>query len=279
MAQETAPDTVGLDSLQFAKAIRRSALEMVHHANSSHIGSGLSMADILSVLYSTVMRVHPQEPKWPGRDRFLISKGHAAAMLYSALAECGFFPKDWLKKYCDFGSPLAGHVTHCKVPGVEVSSGSLGHGLSMACGMALAAKADKASWRVFALLSDGECDEGSIWEAAMFAPFHKLKNLTAIVDYNKIQSFGSVADVLNLEPFADKWRAFGWKVSEVDGHDHAALKHVLASPADEAGRPHLVLAHTIKGKGVSFMEGQLAWHYKSPSPDQLVAALAEVDAA
>jgi len=252
---------------------------MVHHANSSHIGSGLSMADILSVLYATVLRVRPQDPKWPDRDRFLISKGHAAAMLYSALAEGGFFPKEWLEKYCDAGSPLAGHVTHCKVPGVEVSSGSLGHGLSIACGMALASKADKANWRVFALLSDGECDEGSIWEAAMFAPFHKLNNLTAVIDYNKIQSFGTVAEVLNLEPFADKWRAFGWKVSEVDGHDHAALKQVLDAPSDEAQRPHLVLAHTIKGKGVSFMEGQLAWHYKSPSAEQLAAALAEVEAA
>jgi transketolase len=264
------------DSKLFAKNVRRHALRMVHHASSSHIGSGLSMADILSVLYCSVLNVRPEAPDWPDRDRFLLSKGHAAAMLYATLAERGFFPHEWLERYCDFESPLAGHVTHCKVPGIETSSGSLGHGLGLACGMALAAKADKAPWRVFALLSDGECDEGSIWEAAMFAPFHKLDNLTAIVDYNKIQSFGSVAEVLDLEPFADKWRAFGWDVTEIDGHDHAALETALKTRG--AGRPRLVLAHTVKGKGVSFMEGQLAWHYKSPSIEQLAQALAEVDA-
>jgi transketolase len=265
-----------LDSKQFARNIRRHALRMVAHANSSHIGSGLSMADIISVLYTSILNVRPQEPSWPQRDRFLLSKGHAAAMLYAALVERGFFPSEWLERYCDFGTPLAGHVTHCKVPGVEVSSGSLGHGLSLACGMALAAKYDQAKWRVFVLLSDGECDEGSVWEAAMFAPFHKLGNLTAIVDYNKIQSFGSVAEVLDLEPFAAKWRAFGWEVIEVDGHDHGTLERALLLTGD--GRPRLLLAHTIKGKGVSFMEGQLAWHYKSPNPEQLAAAIDEVEA-
>ena len=232
---------MSLDSIAFAKRIRSHALRMVHRTNSSHIGGCLSMADIVSVLYSSVIHVRPQEPTWPDRDRFLLSKGHAAAMLYAALAERGFFPIDWLDHYCAFGNPLAGHVTHCKVPGVEVSSGSLGHGLGLACGMALAGKADKAPWRVFVLLSDGECDEGSIWEAALFAPFHKLGNLTAIVDYNKIQSFGSVADVLDLEPFADKWRAFGWDVVEVDGHDHAVLHGVLKTSRSEEGRPQLVL--------------------------------------
>lgn len=265
-----------MDSKVFARDIRKDALRMVHHANSSHIGSGLSIADILSVLYCSVLNVRPTQPDWRDRDRFLMSKGHAAAMLYAALAERGFFPREWLDQYCDFGTPLAGHVTHCKVPGVEISSGSLGHGLSLACGMALAAKADSAPWRVFVLLSDGECDEGSIWEAAMFAPFRKLDNLTAIVDYNKLQSFGSVVEVLDLEPFADKWRAFGWDVVEVDGHDHSALENALK--ARGTGRPRLILAHTIKGKGVSFMEGQLAWHYKSPSAEQLVQALEEVEA-
>ena len=249
-----------IESIAFSKRIRAHALRMVQRTNSSHIGSGLS-----------------QEPDWAGRDRFLLSKGHAAAMLYAALHESGFFPQDWLERYCEFGSPLAGHVTHCKVPGVEASSGSLGHGLGLACGMALAGKVDKASWRVFVVLSDGECDEGSIWEAAMFAPFHKLGNLTAIVDYNKIQSFGTVAEVLDLEPFADKWRAFGWQVTEVDGHDHAALEAALAT-RDFNGPPHLILAHTVKGKGVSFMENKLMWHYKSPSPEQLAEALKEVEA-
>lgn len=265
------------DSIAFAKRIRAHALRMVQRTNSSHIGSGLSMADIIAVLYQDVMRVRPQEPQWPNRDRFLLSKGHAAAMLYSALHERGFFPRDWLDRYCDFGSPLAGHVTHCKVPGVEVSSGSLGHGLGLACGMALAGKVDKADWRVFVVLSDGECDEGSIWEAAMFAPFHKLGNLTCIVDYNKIQSFGTVAEVLDLEPFADKWRAFGWDVTEVDGHDHSELQSAL-QPRDFNSKPHLILAHTVKGKGVSFMENKLMWHYKSPTPEQLAQALAEVEA-
>jgi len=269
-------DALELDSPRFAKNIRKNALRMVHHANSSHIGSGLSMADILSVLYASILNLRPQEPNWAERDRLLVSKGHAAAMLYASLAERGFFPQEWLEKYCDYGSPLAGHITHCKVPGVETSSGSLGHGLSLACGMALAATADRATWRVFVILSDGECDEGSIWEAAMFAPFHNLTNLTAVIDYNKIQSFGNVVDVLNLEPFADKWRAFGWDVTEVDGHDHAALKYALAkNPTD---RPRLILAHTIKGKGVSFMEGRLAWHYKSPNTEELAKALNEVEA-
>ena len=266
-----------IESVAFSKRIRGHALRMVQRTNSSHIGSGLSMADIVSVLYAKVMQLRPQEPDWAGRDRFLLSKGHAAAMLYAALHESGFFPQDWLERYCEFGSPLAGHVTHCKVPGVEASSGSLGHGLGLACGMALAGKVDKASWRVFVVLSDGECDEGSIWEAAMFAPFHKLGNLTAIVDYNKIQSFGAVAEVLDLEPFADKWRAFGWQVTEVDGHDHTALESALGThPFD--GPPHLILAHTVKGKGVSFMENKLMWHYKSPSPEQLAQALQDVEA-
>ena len=266
-----------IESVAFSRRIRGHALRMVQRTNSSHIGSGLSMADIISVLYAKVIQLRPQDPDWAGRDRFLLSKGHAAAMLYAALHESGFFPHDWLERYCEFGSPLAGHVTHCKVPGVEASSGSLGHGLGLACGMALAGKVDKASWRVFVVLSDGECDEGSIWEAAMFAPFHKLGNLTAIVDYNKIQSFGTVAEVLDLEPFADKWRAFGWQVTEVDGHDHAALESALAAhPFD--GPPHLILAHTVKGKGVSFMENKLMWHYKSPSPEQLAQALQEVEA-
>jgi transketolase len=268
---------MSLESVAFAKRIRCHALRMVHRTNSSHIGGGLSMADIVSVLYCSVLRVRPEEPAWSERDRFLLSKGHAAAMLYAALAERGFFPRDWLDRFCEYGSPLAGHVTHCRVPGVEVSSGSLGHGLGLACGMALAGKADKAPWRVFVLLSDGECDEGSTWEAALFAPHHKLGNLTAIVDYNKIQSFGSVAEVLDLEPFADKWRAFGWDVAEVDGHDHAALRDVLKAARAEAGRPRLILAHTVKGKGVSFMENQLAWHYKSPSPEQLAQALKELE--
>lgn len=258
-----------------ARQIRARAVRMVHAARASHIGSCFSMADILAVLYGGVMRVRPEEPRWPDRDRFLISKGHAAAAVYATLAEVGFFPVEWLDTYCKDGTKLAGHVSH-GVPGVEVSTGSLGHGLSLGCGMALAGKKDQAPYRVFALLSDGECDEGSIWEAVLFAPHHHLDNLVAIVDYNKIQSFGTVKDVLDLEPFADKWRAFGWHTVEVDGHDHQALGEILGKVPLQAGKPTAVIAHTVKGKGVSFMENTLTWHYKSPADAELASALDEL---
>jgi transketolase len=264
---------------ELAARIRAHALRMVHAARASHIGTCLSMADILAVLYGAVLRVDPARPDWEDRDRFILSKGHGAAALYATLAERGFFPAQWLRTYCGDGSRLAGHVAHHDVPGVEVSSGSLGHGLSIACGMALAGRRDGRPYRVFALLSDGECDEGSIWEAVLFAPHHRLDNLVAVVDYNKIQSFGPVAEVLDLEPFAAKWRAFGWAVREVDGHDHRQLHDALrpGGGGAERPRPTVVIAHTVKGKGVSFMEDDLAWHYRSPSPEQLARALAELD--
>lgn len=269
----TSPDTRA-----FAARLRRSVLHMTHKAKASHIGTSFSMADLLAMLYGGgVLRVDPSRPDWPDRDRFLLSKGHGAAGVYAALAEAGFFPKDWLDRYCEDGSPLAGHIHH-EVPGVEVSSGSLGHGLSIACGMALAGKADSRPYRVFALLSDGECDEGSIWEAVLFAPHHRLDNLVAIVDHNKIQSFGTVKEVLDLEPFAEKWRAFRWAVREVDGHDHEQIAKTLRSVPFEVGRPSAVIAHTIKGKGVSFMENKLLWHYKSVDAAQLAEALADLEA-
>lgn len=262
------------DSRAYARRMRAHALRMVHAAKASHIGTCLSAADVLAVLYHDVMRIEPQNPKLPQRDRFILSKGHGAAIIYAALAERGFFPATWLNDYCTDGSPLTGHINHAGVPGVEVSTGSLGHGLSIGCGMALGLRADGQGARVFVMLSDGECDEGSIWEAALFAPFHKLANLTVIVDYNKIQSFGSVKDVLDLEPFADKWRAFGWHVVELDGHDHAALRPALKTMQPQ--QPTLILAHTVKGKGISFMENDLAWHYRSPDAAQLAQALAEL---
>jgi len=261
-----------------ARAIRLQALGMVHRARSSHIGSCLSIADLLAVLYGSVLRVDPAQPDWPDRDRFLLSKGHAAAGLYAVLAERGFFPKTWLETYGADDSRLAGHAVHYGVPGIEFSTGSLGHGLSVGCGMALAAKADHASFRTFALLSDGECDEGSVWEAVLFAPHHRLDNLVAIVDYNKIQSFGTVKEVLDLDPLAEKWRAFGWAVREIDGHDHDRIEATLRDIPWTAGKPSALIAHTIKGKGVAFMEGNLAWHYKSPSDDQLAAAIAALEA-
>jgi transketolase len=265
------------DPAAFAKRIRIHALRMVHAVNASHIGSCLSVADILAVLYMRFLHVDAAAPRMPDRDRLILSKGHAAAILYAALAERGFSPTSELAKYCQPGTALTGHVSHA-VPGVEASTGSLGHGLPMAVGLALAAKADKRNWRSVCILSDGECDEGSNWEAILFAPHHRLDNLVAIVDYNKIQSFGRVDDVLTLEPFADKWRAFGWHVVDLDGHDHAALERALNAIPAVAGKPTVLIAHTVKGRGVSFMEDKLEWHYKSPSAQQLADAIAEVEA-
>jgi transketolase len=269
MTHSNAPDPE-----DFARRIRAHALRMVFNARASHIGSCLSVADIIAVLYTRILRIDPSRPEFPERDRFILSKGHAAAILYAALAERGFFPVATLDSYCANGSFLTGHISHA-VPGVEVSTGSLGHGLPIAVGMAIAAKAGGTSTRVYCVLSDGECDEGSNWEAILFAPHHKLDNLIVIVDFNKIQSFGRVSDVLDLDPFADKWRAFGWNTVELNGHDIPALTEALSAPLVPR-RPLVLIAHTVKGRGVSFMEDKLEWHYRSPSTEQLQAALAEV---
>jgi len=265
-----------LDSVELARRIRVHALRMCASAQASHIGSCMSVADILAVLFAKVLRHNPKLPQWPDRDRLILSKGHAAAALYAALAELDYFPKALLNTYCQDGSQLTGHVSHA-VPGVEVSTGSLGHGLAIGCGMAMAANRDLRPWNIYVILSDGELDEGSIWESALFAGHHKLGQLTAIIDYNKIQSFGSVADILGLDPLADKWQSFGWTVCEVDGHDHEQLMECLTTLESQSVRPRCVIAHTVKGRGVSFMEGQLAWHYRSPSATELEKALAEVE--
>jgi transketolase len=249
---------------------------MVHHARASHIGSCLSMADVLAVLYADVLRVDPARAKWPERDRFVLSKGHAAAILYAVLAERGFFPAALLETYCDDDSILTGHIS-CRVPGVEVSSGSLGHGLPIACGMAMAASRAGRTWRTYALLSDGEMDEGSNWEAALFAGHHGLDNLLAVVDRNRLQGFGACEAVLDLEPLAEKWRAFRWGVREIDGHDHDEARAAFAEAPFRRGRPSVIIARTVKGKGVSFMENELAWHYRSPDDGQLARALAELE--
>ena len=262
--------------ITLATRIRAHALKMIHRARSAHIGTSLSMADLLSVLYGSVLRVDPSRPDWPGRDRFILSKGHGCAAVYAVLAERGFFPRDWLDTYYLDGSPLAGHIVCDGVPGVEVATGSLGHGLSIGCGMALAGKHDGQSYRVFVLLSDGECDEGSAWEAALFAPHHRLDNLIAIVDYNKIQSIGTVKEVLDLEPLAEKWRSFNWAVQEIDGHDFKQIEDALLGVPFRPGKPSCIIAHTVKGKGVSFMENQVAWHYRHPDEEQLRQALAEL---
>lgn len=259
----------------FANVIRVQALRMVHKAKASHIGSCLSIADLLSVLYVNILKYNPQEPKWPCRDRFILSKGHAAAIFYAALAECGFFPKEWLDTYYEDGSVLTGHANH-GVPGIELSTGSLGHGLPVGCGMALAGKRGKKTYRVFVMMSDGELDEGSNWEAILFAPQHQLDNLVAIVDHNTIQGFGHVSEVMELAPLAEKWRAFRWAVREIDGHNCEEIESTLKSIPFEPGKPSVIIAHTVKGKGVSFMENQLAWHYKSPDDKQLAQALTEL---
>jgi transketolase len=261
-----------------AAAIRREALQMVSRIGGSHLGGALSMADILAVLYWEILNVRPSEPTWPDRDRFLLSKGHSCSALYATLALKGFFPLNELATYGQNASRLLAHVSH-KVPGVEFSTGSLGHALPFGAGKALAAKRRGDAWRVFVLLSDGELDEGSNWEAALFSPQHRLDNLTAIIDYNKIQSLGSVADVLDLHPLAEKFRAFRWSVREIDGHDPAAIRDALNATPWEPGKPSCLIAHTVKGKGVDFMEHQLHWHYASPKPDQLSSALAQLDTA
>ena len=251
---------------------------MISQARTSHIGSCLSVADILAVLYGSVLRVDPKRPRWPDRDRLIMSKGHAAAITYAAVAEAGFMPLSRLDEYAHNGGQLYGHVTHVGVPGIEWASGSLGHGLPVGAGMALAAKRDKKAWRVFVVMSDGECDEGSNWEAILFAGHHRLDNLVAIIDYNKIQSLAPVAETLALEPFADKWRAFGWAVVEVDGHDHEAMKKAFDAIPAESGKPTVVIAHTVKGKGVSFMENTVLWHYRTARGEEFDAALAELEA-
>jgi transketolase len=263
------------DTTAMARAIRRHALRMTHAAKASHIGSGLSMADILAVLYGRVVRVDPATPSAPDRDRVIVSKGHAAAAVYAALAERGFIARESLQEYCTDASLLTGHVSH-KVPGVEVSTGSLGHGLPIGCGLALAGRRAMPQFRVFVVLSDGELNEGSNWEALLFAGHHKLSNLVAIVDYNRIQSFGAVADVLELGDLGAKVRGLGWDVVEVDGHDHQALLGALGPQRIGQGMPLMVVARTVKGKGVSFMENRLEWHYRSVDVDQLEQALDEV---
>lgn len=259
-----------------AKTIRIHALKMITAAKASHIGSCLSCADILAVLYGEILNFNPACADDPDRDIFIMSKGHAAAILYAVLAESGFFPLSWLDSYCCNGSVLAGHVSKHGVPGIELSTGSLGHGLSVGCGFAIAAKADNKPSQTFVLLSDGECDEGSNWEAILCASHLELSSLVAIVDFNKIQSFGTVKEVMNLEPFADKWKSFGWAVYEVDGHNHADLITTFRTILQEREKPSVVIAHTTKGKGVHYMENELLWHYRNPNDSQLHEAISEL---
>lgn len=258
-----------------AKLIRKSCLKMVHEANASHLASALSIVDILNALYSDFLKTDPHNQDWEDRDRLLLSKGHACVALYSTLAEYGFFPKEDLINYGKDFSDLMNHVSH-KVSGVEFSTGSLGHALPFGVGKAMAAKRLNKKWKTVVILSDGELGEGSNWEAFLSASHHKLDNLVAIVDYNKLQSLTTVEDTLNLEPLIDKFKAFGWAVLEVDGHDHNMLVETFKKVPFEMDKPSVFLANTVKGKGVSFMENSVQWHYKSPSDQELALAIKEI---
>ncbi len=259
-----------------AKIIREDIITMLAEAGSGHTGGSLSSADIVAALYFWAMNIDPERPYQQDRDRFVLSKGHAAPVLYAALAERGFFPREWLSRLRKLGSPLQGHPDRLKVPGVEASTGSLGQGISWAVGMALAGKIDRKDYRVYALLGDGELEEGMVWEAAMAAAHYRLDNLTAFVDYNGLQIDGRIADVMSPEPIADKFRAFGWQVLEIDGHSHREIMEAIEASQGAAGRPFAVIAHTTKGKGCSFMEDRAEWHGVAPKPEEAERALSEL---
>ena len=267
------------DPAVLAWLIRRNGLEMSHLSRGSHIGSVFSVAEIIAVLYTRVLRVDPKRPDWPDRDRLVLSKGHAGSAVYAALAETGFFPVETLKTHYGNGSVLSGHVSHKGVPGVEVSTGSLGHGLGISAGLALGAKMDGAQWRTYAVMGDGECDEGSVWESALQAAQFGLDRLIAVVDYNHMQSLTTVEKTLRLEPFEQKWRDFGWNAMSTDGHSIDALTDAFEWARGQAGsgKPSVILAHTTKGKGVSFMENNILWHYRTPQGEEYEAALRELE--
>jgi transketolase len=262
-------------SLLFAKQIRAHSLRMVTAAGASHIASALSIADIVAVLYANILSSYPDHPDHQDRDRFLLSKGHACTAVYAALAEIGFLPLEELESYGANGSRLMNHISH-HVPGVEFSAGALGHLLPVAAGKALFAKRQNKTWRTYVLLSDGELNEGSNWEAIMFSAHHKLTNLIAIVDKNNYQSFTTTQETLNMDPLEDKFSCFGWNVCSVDGHSHQQLSNAFTQAKENQSSPSVVIANTVKGKGVSFMENMVEWHYKNPSDDQLNSAILEV---
>jgi len=257
--------------------LRQKTLEAIYEAGAGHTGGGLSCLDILNVLYNRILKVSPETFGSPTRDRYVQSKGHSVEALYAVLADRGYFPEADLKTICHYKSHYVGHPTR-HIPGIEMNTGALGHGLPICIGMALAAKMDGAAFRVFTLLGDGELAEGSNWEAAMAAGHYDLDNLTVIIDHNTLQISGHTRDVMSNEPLDEKWRAFGWAVKTVSGHDYAALTEALSQPA-EAGKPTCVIANTVKGRGVSFMENVAKWHHGVPSEAELKQALAELAAA
>ena len=251
-----------LDIKKLSKQVRIDIVNMTNKGFSSHVGSALSCVDLIVNAYSGFIRFNPDKPEASDRDIFILSKGHAGAALYATLANIGFFPKELLDKHYQNDSDMSGHVSH-KLPGIEFSTGALGHGLPVGVGWAKAIKLKNESRKVCVLLSDGECDEGSNWEAAMFASHHKLNNLVAVIDYNKLQSLDSIENTLALEPFKDKWQSFGWECIEIDGHDHREISEAF-SKVKLSIKPTCIIAHTTKGKGVSFMENQVLWHYRTP---------------
>lgn len=266
-----------MNSKELAWRMRRHELEMVHNTHASHIGAALSVTDIIAVLYSDILKYNSERPKDDSRDRVVLSKGHAGIAMYSALAESGFFSVEELDKYYTNGSVYSGHVSHKGIPGVEFSTGSLGHGVSVACGLALAAKIQKKSHRVYAIMGDGECDEGVVWETALVGNQKKLNNFIVIVDHNHMQAMGDCEEVCSLEPLGDKWRSFGWDVIELeDGNDHDQLRDALTKEMGES--PRCIIANTIKGKGISFMENQLLWHYRDPQGEFYEKAVEELEA-
>lgn len=275
MEKTTMKDRDKMDQVRLATLVRKHCLEMTHRGHSGHVGSMLSMAEIITHLYTKVLRIDPARPDWPLRDRFILSKGHAGGAVYACLAELGFFPKDWMLGYYRDGGKLMGHISHY-VPGVEFSTGSLGHGLPVAVGMAMAARRAEAKHRVFCLMSDGDCNEGSTWEAICLAAQHGLDNLVGIVDYNRVQALGMAKDVLDLDPLDRKLTEFGWAVKICDGHDFASLSEAFSElPANE-GKPTWIICNTTKGKGVGFMEGTVACHYGSVNDEQLAQAKKEI---
>lgn len=251
-----------------AKDIRKTIYKIAHHAGGGHMGAAFSMADIISVLYfDNVLKYDASNPMWEDRDKFILSKGHACYALYAALAKAGYFPEEELWGVGKPGSRFGGHPKMYEIPGVEASTGALGHGLSFAIGIAYANKVDNRDSHVYVVLGDGECQEGAIWEGALSAPTLELDNMTVIVDHNKLQAMDDLENIVHMQPFADKWRAFGWNVTEIDGHDYGEIKEALL--ARKKGKPMLVVANTIKGKGVSFMENVPIWHYRMPNEQEL----------
>lgn len=264
-----------MTSVELAHKIRKHAIEMTHISHGSHIGAVLSATDIVAVLYNDIMNLFPNDPENDLRDRFILSKGHAGAVVYAALAEMGFFDVDELRTHYSDGSRLSGHVSHKDVPGVEFSTGSLGHGACVAAGMAMAAKRDNKKHRVFTVIGDGECNEGSIWEMALFANHFNLSNYYIIIDHNKLQSLDTCKNTLDPIDMSKKWLSFGWDVIEIDGHNHDMIKEAIIGRSGD--KPHCIIAHTIKGKGVSFMENEVLWHYRDPQGEFYTKAMIELD--